>query len=201
MAGAVYPDFDREKNHTDETIEAAEDLHIGLDFNVYNCTAAVGVIRGGKPRILGELVKMRDTPHVVQTIKEKFREHRIFVYPDASGRSNKTVNATESDIEILERAGFLVRCAKSNPFVKERVMSVNGLICNALHERTLLINTRLAPTVTECLEQQVYDDNGEPDKKDNKDHAPDALGYFCYFHWPIVKPTAARVIQLPHMNR
>jgi hypothetical protein len=200
-AGAVYPDFDRAKNHTPETIQDGEDLHIGLDFNVYNCTAAVGVVRFGEPKILSELVKMRDTPHVITTIKEKFPDHKIYIYPDASGNSNKTVNATESDILLLKRAGFNVLMPSKNPFVKERVMAVNGLICNSVGERKLLINTLAAPTVTECLEQQIYDDNGEPDKKAGKDHAPDALGYFLHFKWPIVKPTAAQTVYMPHMSR
>ncbi len=200
-AGAVYPDFGREANHTDEVIAEGEDLHIGLDFNVYNCTAAVGVIRFGAPKILGELVKMRDTPHVIETIKQKYPGHKITIYPDASGNSNKTVNATESDILLLQRAGFTVLVPSKNPFVKERVMAVNALICNSLGVRTLLVNTRLAPTVTECLEQQIYDKNGEPDKTDGKDHPPDALGYFLHFRWPIVKPASAKQIFVPHMAR
>ncbi len=192
-AGAVYPDFDRALNHTPETIQSGEELHIGLDFNVYNCTAIVAVIRLGVPRILAELTKMRDTPHVIQTIKEKFPGHRISVYPDASGQSNKTVNATESDILLLQRAGFNVRVPTRNPFVKERVMAVNGLICNAMAERKILINTLGCPVLTECLEQQIYDTNGEPDKKSGKDHPPDALGYFVHFNWPIVKPQVQRI--------
>ncbi|MDE2103893.1 MAG: terminase family protein [Patescibacteria group bacterium] len=190
-SGAVYPDFSRELNSTNETIADGEELHVGVDFNVYNCTVVLCVIRFGVPRVLGELTKLRDTPHVVQTLVEKFPHHRINIYPDASGQSNKTVNATESDIKILRDAGFAVHVPTRNPFVKERVMAVNGLICNALGVRTLLINPQLAPTVTECLEQQIYDTNGEPDKKDGKDHAPDALGYFVHYRWPIVKPASS----------
>ena len=200
-AGAVYPDFGREANHTPEVIAEGEELHIGLDFNVYNCTAVVCVIRFGAPKILGELVKMRDTPHVITTIQEKYSGHKINIYPDASGQSNKTVNATESDILLLKRAGFTVHVPTKNPFVKERVMAVNALICNSVNERKLLINTILAPTITECLEQQIYDDNGEPDKSDGKDHGPDALGYFLHYKWPIVKPTATQRIHIPHVGR
>lgn len=200
-SGAVYPDFDRTLNHTPEMIESGEELHIGLDFNVYNCNAPVSVIRLGVPRVLKELVKMRDTPHVCQTIKEKFPGHRIYVYPDASGNSNRTVNATESDIKILDQAGFNVRVPSKNPFVKERVLAVNTLVCNSMQERRILINTLACPETTECLEQQIYDKNGEPDKSANKDHLPDALGYFVHYHWPIIKPTASQVIRVPHMNR
>lgn len=200
-AGAVYPDFIRELNHTPETIIEGEELHIGLDFNVYNCTAIVGVIRFGQPLILGELVKMRDTPDVCATIKEKFPGHKINVYPDASGQSNRTVNATESDISILKAAGFTVRHPSRNPFVKERVMAVNALICNSLQVRTLRINTDRCPTLTECLEQQTYDKNGEPDKTTDRDHPPDALGYLVHFHWPIKKPTVAKAATVVHMGR
>jgi len=200
-AGAVYPDFDRAKNHTPETIQEGEELHIGLDFNVYNCTAAVAVVRFGTPKILGELVKMRDTPHVIETIKQKYPSHRINIYPDASGQSNKTVNATESDILLLKRAGFNVLVPSKNPFVKERVMAVNSLICNGAGERALLVNTLAAPTITECLEQQIYDENGEPDKKSGKDHGPDALGYFVYYKWPIVRPTTAQRTNIPIFGR
>lgn len=200
-SGAVYPDFDRAKNNTFAKIDAGEDLHIGLDFNVYNCTAVVAVVRFGVPMILADLTKMRDTPHVIATIKEKFPDHRVNIYPDASGQSNKTVNATESDILLLKRAGFNVLVPSKNPFVKERVMAVNSLICNSDGARKLLINTQACPTITECLEQQIYDENGEPDKKAGKDHAPDALGYFVYFMWPIVKPTTAHRVQLPFIAR
>jgi len=200
-SGAVYPDFDRHANHTPETIIEDEELHIGLDFNVYNCTAVVGVIRFGRPLILGELVKMRDTPDVCATIKEKFPGHRIHVYPDASGQSNRTVNATESDITILRAAGFNVRVPSKNPFVKERVAEVNALVCNGLGERKLMINTGLCPTLTECLEQQTYDKNSEPDKATGKDHPPDALGYFVHYNWPIVRPTATQRAVVVHMDR
>ncbi|MDE2097783.1 MAG: terminase family protein [Patescibacteria group bacterium] len=200
-SGSVYPDFDRVKNHTPETIQPGEDLHIGLDFNVYNCTAIVGVIRFGAPKILAELTKMRDTPHVIQTIKEKYPGHAITVYPDASGQSNKTVNASESDILLLQRAGFSIRVPSRNPFVKERVMSVNGLLCNTEGDRKLLVNTLACPVLTESLEQQVYDENGEPDKKSGKDHPPDALGYFVHFNWPIVKPAGTRATNIHHMQR
>lgn len=187
-SGAVYPDFDRRLNHTDEEIELGEQLHIGLDFNVYNCSATIGVIRNGRPMILAELTKMRDTPHVITTIAEKYHWHDITIYPDASGNSNKTVNATQSDISILQNAGFKVDVPNANPFVKERVQTVNGRICNSFGDRHLLINTNMASTLTECLEQQVYDKNGEPDKTQGKDHLPDALGYFLHRHFAVTKP-------------
>jgi len=195
-SGAVYPDFDRNLNHSDTELMDGEELHIGLDFNVYNCTAIVGVERDGKPYIVGELTKMRDTPGVIETIKQTYPGRRINIYPDASGQSNKTVNASDSDIDLLKRAGFIIHVRPSNPFVKERVMAVNALIKNGVDERALMINTALCPVITECLEQQIYDTNGAPDKTAGQDHAPDALGYWLVYRWPIIKRNPAKVRQL-----
>lgn len=200
-SGSVYPNFCRVRNHTGETIRPGEALHIGQDFNVYNCTSIVCVIRDGKPVALDELTGIRDTPAVCETIKQRFPGHHVTIYPDASGQSNKTVNASLSDLQILRDAGFSICVNSANPLVKDRVAAMNGSILNGNGERRLLVNTEKCPTLTECLEQQVYDKNGEPDKSDGKDHAPDALGYFISYRWPIVRPVISRNINMIHMSR
>jgi len=200
-SGACYPDFDRKLNHTDETIEVGEPLHIGLDFNVNNCSAAVGVVRTGKPRVLDELKKVRDTPAMVEAIKQRFPRHSVTVYPDASGQSNRSVNAALSDLQILKDGGFTVVVDGTNPLVKDRLNAVNASILNARGERALLVNTDRAPVLTECLEQQVYDANGDPDKSSGVDHLPDSLGYWITKRWPVVKPVITRTALLPHMAR
>jgi len=200
-SGSVYPDFCRAKNHTDEVIAPGEDLHLGVDFNVYNCTVMICVLRLGKPRVLAELTGLRDTPALVAAIRQRYGGHRIHIYPDASGKSHKTVNASLSDLQLLKNAGFVVCARDANPLVRDRVVSMNAALCNAGGERILLVNTQACPVLTECLEQQVFDKNGNPDKSGGKDHAPDALGYFIYWQWPVVKPVAARSAYLPYMNR
>ena len=200
-SGAVYPDFLRIMNGTAAEILPGEPLHIGLDFNVYNCTAVVGVIRDGKLLVLGELTKMRDTPHVIDTIRATYPGHKITVYPDASGSSNRTVNASESDLLLLKAAGFSLVVPNKNPFIKERVMAVNAQILNAVGERRLMINAAKAPRLVECLEQQIYDPNGLPDKSSDNDHGPDAIGYLINALWPIARPVAAKTRPIFHMAR
>lgn len=80
-------------------------------------------------------------------------------------------------------------------------MAVNAVLCSATGQRTLRVNTQRCPVLTACLEQQVYDANGEPDKAADRDHAPDALGYFVHYHWPLVRPATARHFHIPHMGR
>lgn len=199
--GSVYPEFCRNKNHSDEAIHANEDLHIGVDFNVMNCTAIVCVLRFGKPHAVAELTGVRDTPALVAALSVRYAHHRVHIYPDASGRSHKSVNASLSDLQLLKNAGFIVHAKDANPPVRERVLTLNTLLHNAQGERHLHINTRACPILTECLEQQVYDKNGDPDKSADRDHAPDALGYFVVWQWPLVKPTVATPMHLPFLNR
>jgi len=187
-SGAVYPDFDRRLNHTDAEIVRGEPLHIGVDFNVYNCTAVICADRMDQPMVLDELTGVRDTPALARMLVERYPTNYLTVYPDASGQAHKTVNASLSDLQILRDHGLTVKVNSRNPAVKDRVNALNAQVLNGVGHRGLLVNTNKCPIVTECLEQQVYDKNGEPDKTSGKDHAPDALGYFIAEMWPIARP-------------
>ena len=186
-SGSVYPNFDRALNHTSETAKPGEVLHCGLDFNVLNMTAIVSVIRDDQPLTVGELAKVRDTPAMARMLKERFVStgHQVVVYPDASGQNTSSKNAGESDLSILKAAGLQVRVSPTNPAVRDRVNAVNALILNDAGARRWKVNTDACPTLTEALEQQAYDKNGEPDKTTGHDHATDAAGYFLVSRWPI----------------
>lgn len=190
-SGAVYPDFDRRLNHTDAEIMPGEPLHVGVDFNVYNCTGIICVDRMNHPMVLAEMTGVRDTPALAQALIDRFPGHHITAYPDASGQAHKTVNASLSDLQILRDHGITVRVGKTNPAIKDRVNAVNAQILSGAGIRGLQVNTRNCPVMTECLEQQVYDKNGAPDKSAGKDHAPDALGYYIAEMWPIARPVWA----------
>jgi hypothetical protein len=192
-SGSVYPSFDRALNHTPEQVRDGEAVHIGMDFNVLNMTAAVNVIREDLPLTLDELTRVRDTPAMAKLIKERYtdRGHAVTIYPDASGQNTSSKNAGESDLSILRQAGFTVSVNSTNPAVRDRVNAVNALILNDVGERRWKVNTDSCPVLTEAFEQQAYDNNGEPDKSTGHDHAPDAVGYFLVKRWPITKRAAS----------
>ncbi|MCF2502766.1 hypothetical protein L0663_05210 [Dyadobacter sp. CY107] len=75
--------------------------------------------------------------------------------------------------------------------MKHRILSVNGMILNAEGQRRWKINTNNCPRLTESLEQQAYDKNGEPDKTSGFDHINDAQGYFLAKQYRIIKRTMA----------
>lgn len=183
-SGSIYKEFDRSLNACPDTIQPSEPLHIGMDFNVGKMTAIVHVLRDGEPRAVDELTGILDTPGMIAAIKARFVGHAVFVYPDASGNSRKSNNASESDVALLRAARFTVLSNPSNPAVKDRVLAM----CQMIHsdgKRRYLVNVDKCPMLVESLEKQAYDKNGEPDKSGDLDHAPDAAGYFISYRFPV----------------
>jgi hypothetical protein len=193
--GVIYYCFDRRKNHTDDTVKPGDALHIGMDFNVGKMAGVVYVIRDDMPRAVDEFAEVFDTPAMIQKIKERYKQagqqHDITIYPDASGQNRKTSGASESDLSLLRAAKFSVVVDATNPAVKDRINSMNAMLCNTYDERRFLVNTNKCQKYTLCLERQVYDKKGEPDKKGGFDHMNDAGGYFITKRWPITKRTAS----------
>lgn len=184
-SGSVYPEFDRKLNHSLETIQPSESLHVGMDFNVTKMCAIIFVLRCGDPHAVDELTGIYDTPTMIQSLKRRFPGHKIMIYPDASGGARKTTNASQSDLSLLKLSGFSVCVNSRNPFVRDRILSSNGMICNSLGIRRFRLNPDKCPQLLESLEQQSYK-NGEPDKTGGLDHAADAFGYFINYKFPIM---------------
>jgi hypothetical protein len=199
--GSVYAEFDRELNGSRETIQVSEPLHIGMDFNVGKMAGIVHVLRDNDPHAVDELIGLLDTPAMIAAIKARYVGHTILVYPDASGNSRKSNNASESDIALLRAAGFTVLVNTTNPAVKDRVLAMNQMICSIDDsggstlgremrgdkpvKRRYRVNADKCPVLVECLEKQAYDKNGEPDKTGDLDHPPDGAGYFVAYRFPV----------------
>jgi len=189
VAGSVYPEFDRRLNASFEQIKPAEALHIGMDFNVGKMAAVVHVLRNDEPHAVMEYCGVLDTPTIAALLKARHPGHPIIVYPDASGQSRKSNNASESDLSILRANGFSVRVNATNPRVKDRVLSVNAMI-HKNGARRYQINPDTCPQLVEGFEKQAYDKTGEPDKTSGLDHVVDAGGYFIAYRYPIVQRVA-----------
>ena len=198
--GQVYSKFSREHHVIDKILFdiKMETLLIGIDFNVMNCNAVVGIKDGDKLVIIDEISKQNDTDALAQEIRRRYSSNRILVYPDASGSARSTINASKTDIAILESYGFSSMALKSNPFIKDRVATLNALLQNGKGERRLAIYASCSRLI-ECLELQSYDEKtGDPDKQNGYDHMNDALGYLIYrefnlLHGRAGRPTGIRI--------
>ena len=182
--GTVFNEYDRDKNRSNEEVKEGELLRIGMDFNVTNMSAVVYVKREESYHAVDEFYGVFDTPSMIYAIKEKYPNHTIYVYPDASGRSRKTVDASISDISLLEQANFRVYAHNSNPFIKDRVLAANV----AFKQKLLYINDSKCKELARCFELLAYDNAGKPDKSSGYDHLTDAATYPVAYELPINKP-------------
>ena len=186
--GQVYSRFTREQNVTNIKPDIGlEPLRIGIDFNIQNTNAVIGIVQDQKLLIFDEVVAAYDTDALAQTIKSRYPMNKIYVYPDASG-GNRSTNATQTDIEILSGYGFSNQSPRSNPPVRDRVASVQALLCNGKGESRLQIHASCRKLI-ESMELQSYTEKGEPDKESGYDHMADALGYLV---WREFNPLFAR---------
>lgn len=202
-AGTVYRCYDRMRCASSEAIrpgragsrdyaDQAETLLVGMDFNVTKMAATVYVQRPNGWHAVAELKDVFDTPDMVRIIRERWQSkgHRIVVYPDSTAKGREAVDASKSDLSLLQAAGFELRYNSAPTPVKDRINATN----KQFEVGRLWVNARACPTVAKCLEGQVYDENGEPDKTGGFDHQNDATSYPMAYEHPIVGVRAERVV-------
>ena len=183
----VYHPFDRDKHWTDDQIQDDDRIFVGVDFNVAACFCMVIVRRGEEFHVVEELYP-KDTPAVVNALQERYPKQleagNLVVIPDAASRQRTTTNASESDLSLLKKGGFVVKAQNSNPQVADRVNCVNVLL---LANRLLVHNSY--KYLIKSLEQQTYDKTGKPTKGigglDDVSGPVDALGYAISYLAPL----------------
>ena len=193
--GNVYYAFDRRSNDTNlctHDWHQSYPISCGVDFNVNNMACVIGMFEGENVYITEEIIGAKNTEALIKTLKERFPNREIHIYPDSSGNADKT-SASYSDIALLKNAGFQVFYKSKNPFVKDRVASVNAKLQNANGIRSLFINTQNCKQLTKSLEQQGYDSTGAPDKSGGLDHLLDAIGYLIYYRFPVQGKASAKI--------
>lgn len=128
----------------------------------------------------------QDTEQIIETVQDRFPNHRTVFYPDASGDSNST-NASKSDIAMLKTKGFEVKAKRANPRIEDRINSVQRLLYNNRYR----INKKFCPRSSEAMEEHAFSEiTGKPEKFTGPatiDDRNDAAGYCPAFLYPIKK--------------
>ena len=185
---SVYPEFSRDLNASNiERPDENDTLWIGVDFNVDRCWLAVCIQRSEGVHLIAEHIA-RDTPAVIERILQEYGawvDHaQLIVCPDASSQSRSSQNAGISDFGLIKQAGIRLQTQSSNPFIRDRVLTVNTLILNAKSERRLFVHPSCKGMI-KGLEQQAYDHATQQPTKgdggaDDLSGQMDALGYACW---------------------
>ena len=192
--GVIYNSFDI--NHNIKDISLPEDetiIHIGIDFNLDPMSAVCSFIKDNIIFVFDEIkIWSSNTDELVDEIHNRFKNKKIFVYPDPASRQRRTSAGGRTDLSILQNAGFIVKSLTKHMAVRDRINSVNSKLCSAAGIRTLLISSKTKGVLNSLSKQTYKEDTSVPDKTQGYDHMNDALGYLVSYLYPITtnyKPT------------
>jgi hypothetical protein len=190
--GQVYDRFSRAKHVSvlPEKEYQNEPLRVGVDFNIGNMSAVIGVRLDNTLHLIDEISGAHDTDALAKEIQSRADGRPVYIYPDASG-GNRSTNSSRTDIAILESYGFSNQSPKANPPIRDRVASVQALLENGKGEIRFQVAPWCKKTI-ECLELQSYSEAGDPDKDAGYDHMNDALGYLVYRDFSMLHARAGR---------
>lgn len=169
-------------------------VHTGMDFNVNPMTATLGHIDKNEVyRQFGEVyLPNSNTYEMRDHLLERFQRRQVIIYPDSTGK-RETSNARQSDLAILQGAGFVVKARESNPLQKDRVATVNSMCRAAAGNVRYFVNPETCHyTIRDMQLRERYDD-GRLDKDQEErgiGHIDAALGYLMYYNWPITSVMA-----------
>lgn len=189
MSGLVYYDFDRRLNVRPCPLDRSRPLYVGQDFNIDPMSSVIMQIHGDEVWATGELsLRSSSTEDVCRALLEDYGNQMVeqgTIYPDPAGNSRQHARG-ESDISIMRDWGFRRILFKPKaPAVRDRLASVNRLICDAAGKRRLYVDPSCKELIN-CFEKLIYKPGtNEPDKSLNIDHMGDAAGYFCDYEFPV----------------
>lgn len=181
--------FTREQNVRPYNQPTPKELCIGIDFNLNPISAAVLARSGETLHVIDEIeIYSSNTDELVDEIKNRYPNQKIFAFPDPSGSRSQTSSAGRSDHIILQNGGFAVKAPRKHDPVKDRINALNARFLNAAGAVNLWVDPKCKRTI-ECLEKHSYKPGTQvPDKDSGYDHLWDALSYCVAYLHPIRRP-------------
>jgi len=177
-----------ENNIKEVKYNSDEQIHIGMDFNVGKMAATCSHIRENYETNLKELHIFdefflegnSDTERLGVAIKNKYGTERILISCDRSGSNRKTSGLR--DIEVLKELGFKVRFRSVNPRLRDRQITMNGLLA---HSR-IIIDPKCRKTKLDFKSVRQDKKTGEKkkDADDKLSHLSDGVDYVCDWEFP-----------------
>jgi hypothetical protein len=199
FAGVIFNEFGEHNIREVRRPLEHEAVYIGMDFNVTPCSAVIGRQIKNGIEIFDEIyLENSNTSEMIEEIKNRYPTNPIVVWPDPSGVARKTSANGNTDIKLLELAGFQTRYHRQHPLVRDRINAGNSLFFKRPDGTTRFgIDPGCKKTIA-CLKNWAYKpDSMIPDKNGALDwsHGCDALTYMIQFLFPINKPVAPQAPQ------
>lgn len=180
--------FDREQNIRALDNPDTRTIFVGCDFNRNPIHATISVQDKDNVYVIDEISMFSsDTDELVDEIKNRYPNSKVFVYPDPSGSRKQTSSGGRSDHIILENAGFVVKSPRKHDPVRDRINAINARFRSATGENHLFIDPKCKATINSMDKHTFKEGTGIPDKDTGFDHAFDALSYHIAYVFPVKK--------------
>jgi hypothetical protein len=194
--GLVYYAFSND-NITDTAYDPSANSFLTFDFNVgMNKPLACYLIQEqqGQYIVTNEFSYLNsNTVETSEAVSEWLANNRfggtLQITGDYAGNRRET-SATRSDYQIIEQyfkhhRGFK-RVTRPTTTIKDRVASLNAMLCNANKERKLFIHRDCKRLINDFRRVQWKESGaGLDDSNDELTHASDAVTYFTYNYFPV----------------
>lgn len=185
--GSIYWSFRREVHALYELpVALGQKVRVAMDFNVNPMTAIAFTDESGVIRVHKEYYMMSSNTH--ELAEAIIRDWGVCteVIPDSTGKALKTSSRGLSDHAILRDHGLIV-VTNRNPARMDRYNCVNNL----LEKERILIDKRCAALIRDLEKVSYEEGTNKPDASDHRlTHISDALGYACWWSYPLVKATS-----------
>jgi len=189
FSGIIAYAFGQHNIKAAEEINPNEQLILGTDFNVNPMSCCVMRRTKDGLHCVDEIVlNSSNTNELIDEIRNRYPKNPIQIFPDPAGVQRKTSANGNTDIKLLENAGFTVRYHRQHPMVKDRINAANSLFFLRDNDTTrFYIDPKCKHTI-KSLQQFCYKTDSQiPDKDSGFDHMFDALTYAIQFLFPINK--------------
>ena len=192
-SGIIAYAFGEHNYKTAPTLQSHTPLIIGMDFNTSPMSACIMIRTPDGLHAVDEIaLYSSNTTEMIDEIKTRYPSNPITCFPDPAGVARKTSANGNTDIRLLEQAGFTVRYHRQHAQVKDRINAANSLFFKRDDGTTrFYIDPKCKHTVKSLLNYSYKIDSQIPDKG-IFDHMFDALTYPIEFLFPIQKPVEPR---------
>ena len=158
-------------------------------MNIKIQASSAWALRGNQLFCIDEFKGHPDTETLAISLSTKYSGHRIFAYPDPTGKSRKTSAAVGvTDFRILESKGLVVRAHNHSPSIVDSVNAVNRMFKTAAGDINAYVHPRCQGVIT-SLERTIWLDNNPNtatiDKKEGIEHFSDGVRYGFEYLFPI----------------
>ena len=187
----VFYCFDR-KVHVQSDIlpfQEGEDVHAFIDFNVGLQCTSFWALRGGQLECIDEFKGHPDTETLAIAIAAEYEGHKIYAYPDPSGRARKTsAPVGRTDFSILQGKGIQTLAREKAPPIVDSVAAVNMKLMTAAGDVSMYVHPRCSGVIQSLERTKWVDKNPDTatiDKTEGVEHFSDGIRYGVEFLFPV----------------